>query len=104
MTGPDPRTDPDARFPVEQALTRLLRAARDVGHRHARPDGWVEVPDPVAYGDITGLLAFADARVVAQLEQALAQYRQVAEQTRARVDAYQRAVHGEHWQPPGEAA
>lgn len=104
MTGPDPRTDPDVRWRAHKALTDVLRTAADVVERCSDRDGWFEIPDPISFGDVTGLITAGETRVLDRLEQVVADARATIAEVRSEVGAYQRGRYGQHWSPPDVAA
>lgn len=81
--------------------------ARDVVYRNCDPAGELELPEPVVFGDVTGLLRFGELRVLDRLvpvddeplREAVTEARRVVAQIRAAIDAYKRDLYGEHWRP-----
>lgn len=111
----DPRRSPEVRDAVTAAFDDVLTVAetidhptaRDVVRRNCDRDGRLEVPDPVSFGDVTGLLSYGETRVLDRLgavddeplRDALAEARRVVAEVRGAIDAYQRERYGEHWSP-----
>lgn len=100
MTGPDPRHDAAVRRAVHRALDDVVRAARDVAYRRADETGGYAVPDPVPFGDVTGLIAAGECEVLDRLQATIDAAKAVNAEVRAAVHAYQQATLGEGWQPP----
>lgn len=98
-TRPGPADDPDVRWRVQSALNQVIRTAQDVITRYSDGHGRYEAPDPVPFGDVTGLITVGNSQVVRRLQDQLDEARTVLRGVRAEVDAYQRERFGDAYRP-----
>lgn len=101
-TGPDatvdPGWDPAVRVRVQQALNNVLFAAQDVVTRYSR-DGQYEAPDPVPFGDVTGLIEAGRNQVVSRLQTQLDAARAVMRDVYDEIDRSKRDRYGPGYKP-----
>ena len=106
MTTTNPAWDPDVRWRVQHALDVVCRTSHDVLTRHANNASRTYEPpsEVVEGGDVNGLIATAQLQVLDRLDAAIDAARQQIATVLAEIDAYQRARHGDAWQPARASA
>lgn len=103
MTGePDgelwPAWDPQTRQKVQKALDDVLFTAQDVLTRYSR-GGKYEAPDPVPFGDVTGLIETGRNQVIRRLRDRLDEAEQVMRDVYAELDEDKRRRYGPGYKP-----
>lgn len=93
-----PEYSPDARRRVQQALNGVLLTAKDVLTRHSR-DGLYQPPDPVPFGDVTGLIEAGNHQIILRLQSELDSARQVLRDVYAEIEQSKRDRHGPNYKP-----
>lgn len=96
---PDPAYDPVVRRRVQRALNCVIFTAQDVVTRYSR-DGVYEAPDPVPFGDVTGLIEVGRNQVIRKLQDQLDEAREVMRAVYAELDDYKHQQYGDAYKPP----
>lgn len=92
----DPAWDPAVRQRVQRSVDELVATARDVLARYTDHDGFYEAPDPVPFGDVTGLINASYEQVVRRLRDSVDATRDVMRDVLAEVDDYKRQQYGNY--------
>jgi phosphoglycolate phosphatase-like HAD superfamily hydrolase len=95
---PDPALDPAVRQRVQRAFNSVLAAAQDVLTRYSR-DGVYEAPDPVPFGDVTGLIEVGRNQVIRRLQDQLDDARRVMREVYDELDEHKRQRYGPGYRP-----
>ena len=87
--GGGPEWQPQHRTAVERATNQLLQAMADLLMRRTGRDGLYAYPDPIQYGDVTGLMANVEHAILGPLrvrimavEEAMARVREAIDTDR----------------------
>lgn len=95
----DPSYDPIVRRRVQKALDEVIFAARDVVMRYSR-DGVYEAPDPVPFGDVTGLIEAGRNQVVDKLQERLDTARAIMLEVYLELDRHKSELYGPSYRAP----